>query len=69
MVREDAISHQRGSAAGACHMDGLGATIIAGLDIELNLLSLAQAAVAVGLDAGLQQYQYVVQHSSRYYWY
>ncbi len=41
-------------AVGAGHVDGLGAAIVAGLDVELDVLTLAQAAVAVGLDAGLR---------------
>lgn len=47
-------AHQGRGAAGAGHIDGLGAAIVTALDIELDLLSLTQAAVAVGLDAGLQ---------------
>lgn len=45
----------RGGASGAGHGHGLGAAIVAGLDVELDLLTLAQATVAVGLDAGLRQ--------------
>ncbi len=41
-------------AVGAGHVDGLGAAVVAGLDVELDVLTLAQAAVAVGLDAGLR---------------
>lgn len=54
-----------GSATGASHSHGLGAAIIAGLDVELDLLTLAQAAVAVGLDAGLQTRNYQNQSTER----
>lgn len=52
-----------GSATGASHGNGLGAAIVAGLDVELDLLTLAQAAVAVGLDAGLRQTETTVRHT------
>ena len=47
-------AHQGRGAARAGHIDGLGAAVVTALDIELDLLSLTQAAVAIGLDAGLQ---------------
>ena len=52
--RAQCAVHLRRGAVGAGHVDGLGAAVVAGLDVELDLLTLAQAAVAVGLDAGLR---------------
>jgi hypothetical protein len=40
-------------AAGAGHLDGLGAPVVGGLNDELDLLALGERAEAVGLDRGL----------------
>ena len=54
--QRDASAHQRGCAAWAGHLDSLGAAIVAGLDVELDLLALSKAAEAVGDDARLRRH-------------
>lgn len=49
------VQYLRGGAAWSCDLDGLGAPVVAGLDVELHLLALSKAAEAVGDDARLRR--------------
>lgn len=58
-------THQRGCAARASHTDGLGTAIVTRLDVELHLLGLPKAAVAISLDAGLHEDKTIVLSRAR----
>ena len=46
-------AHLHDGAARASHVDSLGTSSLAGVDVELHLLTIAQRAEALGVNAGL----------------